>query len=113
MPPSQSVGGAVTDVGAEVLDPTGVLRRQRRVVNQFASATVTIGDISRQALWFSQRERWGKRVRRAMTVLHAAECAQAAEVRFVFVYFVFKDPHVTAGSDTPAWGLMPLWMSSR
>jgi hypothetical protein len=90
VPPFQSVGGAVTDAGAEFLDPTGNLRRQRRIVNQFASATVTIGDISTQAQWFSQRHQWNKRLRRAMTVLHAAECAQVAEVRFVLLYFAFE-----------------------
>jgi hypothetical protein len=90
VPPFQTVGGILTEAGAEQLDPAGELRRQRRIVNLRAAATVIIGDVSQQKRWFVDRRLWSDDLRRAMTVLHAAECAQQAEIRFVLLYFAFE-----------------------
>jgi hypothetical protein len=90
VPLLQVVGGVVTDVGAEAMDPTGELRRRRRVANVHVAAQVSIADVAEQARWFLARSRWSERLRRALNLLHAAECAPAPEVRFVLNVFAFE-----------------------
>jgi hypothetical protein len=55
IPPFQCVGGIITDAGAELLDPTGEQRRQRRIFSMFAQASVRVADISEQLKWFATR----------------------------------------------------------
>ena len=79
-PPFQVIGGGITEKGAEFFDPSGALRRSRRVMNMWADATLTRNDISTEANWLAERNRWPERVRRALALRLAGECAGDSHV---------------------------------
>jgi hypothetical protein len=85
-PPFQVIGGGITEKGAEFFDPTGVLRRSRRVMNMWAEATLTRNDLTTEAGWLAVRDRWPERVRRALALRLAGECAGDSSVTLALNY---------------------------
>jgi hypothetical protein len=102
VPPFDVVGGAVTEAGAALLDPTGEKRRARRIVNMQADAVVTKNNLDRERRWLTVRDAWPAEVRRAVALIHAGEVAGDAGVAFVLAYSALE---VLA---RPVVGLLPL-----
>jgi hypothetical protein len=81
-PPLDVAEGCVTPYGVEVLDPTGELRRQGRVVTLRAAARV-LHPLYQDGPRWQGRTSWPQRLRRAMALFHAAQCSTDEAVRFV------------------------------
>lgn len=80
-PPFDVAEGAVTEAGAEHLDPTGELRRWSRVITIRASASVThppAEDVRR----FRGRKAWSARLRAGLRLFHAAQNSRDEIVEF-------------------------------
>jgi hypothetical protein len=81
-PPFDVAEGGVTEVGAELLDPTGEVRRWGKVVTIRASAVVThppAEDVRR----FRGRTGWSARLRAGLRLFHAAQNSRDEIVEFV------------------------------
>jgi hypothetical protein len=89
-PPFQVLGGGITPRGAEFFDPTGERRRSRRVLNHWADGWLVLNDVSAQAAWLARRDRWPERIRRALALRRAAECAGDAAVALVLNFAVLE-----------------------
>jgi hypothetical protein len=86
IPPFDSVGGGITEMGAEFFDATGEKRRARRVVNFNADLTLTRGNLDKERQWLDARPTWPNEVRRAVALIHAAEVSSDPGVAFVLAY---------------------------
>ncbi|MEU8639117.1 hypothetical protein AB0C38_43580 [Amycolatopsis sp. NPDC048633] len=83
-PPFDVVGGGVTEAGAEMIDPTGELRRAGLVVNMHGAATVThppAEDVRR----YAGRRAWPPRLRNGLRLFHAAQNASDEVVKFTLI----------------------------
>jgi hypothetical protein len=97
VPPFDSVGGGITEMGAEFFDPIGERRRARRVVNFNADLTLTRGNLDKERQWLELRQTWPNEVRRAVALIHAAEVSSDPGVAFVLAFSVLEV--LTAPSD--------------
>ncbi len=86
IPPFDSVGGGVTAVGAEMIDPTGEKRRARRILNFNADLTLLRSNIDQERQWLGVRQTWPNEVRRAVVLIHAGEVSDDGGVAFVLAY---------------------------
>jgi hypothetical protein len=103
-PPFDVAEGVVTEAGAEMLDPTGELRRMGKVVTIRADAVVAhppAADVRR----FRGREAWSQRLRAGLRLFHAAQNSRDEIVEFALTAAaleVLADP-----DETPLLNKLP------
>jgi hypothetical protein len=101
IPPFDVVGGGITLHGAETFDPSGDMRRARRIVNVHAEGTATKNNLDKERGWLTVRDTWSAELRRAIALIHASEVAGDADVAFVLAFSAIE---VLAA---PPVGLLP------